>query len=144
MCGEKKGGRKTTPRLGGFCHGSVADFKGPGCLPLCQISFFSHPVCPHPSLFTKGEGKHLVWRERGRVEEGWKPPVAPPLAPLLCFCFPRFNAGFVSAEDEWKKRARYANTAAPPCQPGVRAIGVFSCRFPGVDAPPPHRCLHGR
>lgn len=30
----EKGGRKTTPRLGGFCHGSVADFKGPGCLPL--------------------------------------------------------------------------------------------------------------
>lgn len=53
-CAGRKRGRKTTPRLGGFCHGSVADFKGLGSLPLCQISFFSHPVCPHPSLFTGG------------------------------------------------------------------------------------------
>lgn len=36
-------------------------------------------------------------------------------------------------EDAWKKRARYANRAAPPCQPGVRLIGVFACRSPRVD-----------
>lgn len=57
----------------------------------------------------------------------------PLLAPLLCFSFPSFNAGFVSVEDAWKKRVRYANRAAPPCQPGVRVIDVFACRFPQVD-----------
>lgn len=75
-CEGRKRGRKTTLRLGGFCHGSVADFKDLGSLPLGQISFFSHPACPHPSLFT-GEGKHSVQRDRekGGIEEGrdgWK------------------------------------------------------------------------
>lgn len=74
----------------------------------------------------------------------------PLLAPLLCFCFRSFNAAFVSVEDEWKTRVRYANRAAPPCQPGVRVIGVFACRAPGVDVRSLLsqvracvRCLHG-
>ena len=82
-CVGRKRGRKTTPRLGVFCHGSVADFKRLGSLPICQISFFSHPVCPHPSLFTGGE-VNIWYREtekgsvrEGWAEEGWKPPVAP-------------------------------------------------------------------
>lgn len=54
----------------------------------------------------------------------------PLLAPLLCFCFPSFNAGFVSGEDAWKERGSYANRAAPPCQPGVRVTGAFAIHPP--------------
>lgn len=57
----------------------------------------------------------------------------PLLAPLLCFCFPSFKAGFVCVEDAWKRRVSYANRAAPPCQPGVRVLGVSARRIPPVD-----------
>lgn len=121
-CGGRKRGRKTTPRLGGFCHGSVADFKGRGFLPLSQISFFSHPVAPRRSFHGR---KVNIWLsdggEPGGVEGGWKPPVAS----LCVFVFP------VLMEALWQRggrleRERYANRAALQCQPGVCVL-IWMC-----------------